>query len=144
MKRLRFLYLFIFVLTVVLVAPPHVLTAPHFMYLRFPTYLEQMPPFLGFPWPLTFKIYHLVAVVLAIIGAINILGIMPYPKFNKLARLSSLAGFILSLLIVLFFLFIFMKVNIQISLIYTFYFLMFSAVNLSTFIALGSEKRKDA
>ena len=132
LKLLRLYYLFIFILTIILVLPTHIFPIPTFMPFRFPHYLEMMSPFLGVSWPMTFEIYHIVLLILAIIGSINILGIVYYPKWRMLARVSSFVGIILTLGMILFFLFPFMKVNPPTALIYGFYSVTLLIVNMLT------------
>ncbi len=129
------------ILAVILIAPTHIFSPPLFMPFRFPYHLEMMSPFMGISWPTTFKIYHLGLISITSIGSINILGILFYPKFKTYALASSFIGSFLTLCIILFFFFPFMKINIQISLIYgTFSIVLFTA-NMLTFLALEEKRR---
>lgn len=136
LKLLKLYYVFILILTIILVLPTHVSPIPSFMPLRFPHYLEMMEPFLGISWPATFEIYHLVILILAIIGSINILGIVFYPNWRLMTRISSLVGFFVTLVMVLFFLFFFMGLNPPTALIYGFYSITLLTVNILTFNAV--------
>lgn len=136
MKQLKVLYLFIFILGAVIIVPTHIFPPPAFMYARFPHYLEMMKPFLGFSWPATFEIYHYVLYVLAIIGSLNVLGIISYPKFKKIAIASSLTGIFLFSLIVLFFFVKFISVNLPTAIIYGLYSIILLTADILTFKAL--------
>lgn len=132
LKSIKLLCLFIFILTIILVAPTHIFPIPYFMPFRFPHYLEMMKPFLGISWPMTFEIYHLVLLILAIIGSVNVLGIVFYPKYRLLIRTSSLAGLFLTFTMSLFFLFLFIEVNPPTAIIYGLYSLLLLIANLLT------------
>lgn len=136
LQLLKLYYLFILILTAILVVPTHIFSPPLFMPFRFPHYLEMMKPFLDISWPLSFEIYHLILLILAIIGAVNVLGIVFYPKWKVLARISSFAGLFLTLSMFLFFLFPFMRTNPPTAIIYGIYSLLLFIVNLLTFITL--------
>lgn len=136
MKQVRLSYLFILVLTIALVGPPHIFPQPYFMPLRFPHYLEMMPPFLGFSWPMTFEIYHYVLYTLALIVNLNLLGIILYPKFKHIAMASSLAGLFLILPMILFFFLVFINVNLPTAIIYGLYSVALLIVDWFTFKAL--------
>lgn len=142
MKQLKLFYLFTFILGGLIVAPTHIFQPPTFMYARFPHYLEKMGPFLGVSWPLTFEIYHYVLYMLAIVGSINVAGILFYPKFKKTAIASSLTGIILTAVMSLFLFFPFMKVNISTSITYGSYSVILLMVNLLTFKALAIEQKE--
>ena len=133
LKQLKLLYIIIFITTIILVAPTHLFPPPTFMYARFPHYLEMMGTFLGISWPLTFDIYHLVLIILSIIVSFNILGIFFYPKLRLTAQISSFLGLILLTLIFLFFFFVFMRVDANLSLVYSFYALLLLFVDALTF-----------
>lgn len=135
LRKLKLLYPFIFALGAVLIVPTHFFPPPFFMPLRFPHYLEMMGPFLGISWPLTFEIYHYVLYALILIGSLNVLGII-FLKFKNIAVFSSLIGLFLITPITLFFLFPFMKVNPQTSIIYGSYSVLLLIVDLLTFKAL--------
>lgn len=132
-RKLLLSYLFIFVVTIVLVAPTHLFPQPYFMPLRFPHYLEMMPTFLGFSWPVTFEIYHYILYIFVIVGSLNILGIFFHPKFKQIAILSSLIGLFLIPLMILFFFFIFISVNASTAIIYGFYSVALLIIDILTF-----------
>lgn len=136
LESLKLLYLLIFVLGVILIAPTHLFPPPYFMPLRFPHYLEMMKPFLGISWPASFKIYHNLLYILGVIISLNVLGIVFYPKLKKIAIFSSIIGIFLFSLIILFFFFVFLSVNALTSVIYGFYFIALLIVNILTFKAL--------
>ena len=140
LERLKFLYLFIFVLGGILVVPTHIFPPPFFMPFRFPHYLEMMKPFLGVSWPLSFEIYHYALYALALVASLNVLGIIFYPKFRKVAIFSSLIGILLILSIVLFFFFPFMKINPSTSIIYGLYFVVLLIADLLTFKTLRQKE----
>lgn len=139
LESLKILYLSIFVLTAVFVALTHLLPQPLFMPFRFPHYLEMMRPFLGISWPMSFEIYHYVLYTLAIIGSLNALGILFYPKFKQMALISSLTGLFLIPLMVLFLFLQFIKVNPLTAVIYGFYCVALLIVDWLTFKALTKE-----
>ncbi len=112
------------------------------MPFRFPHYLEMMKPFLGISWPMTFEIYHLILVILAIIGSINILGIVFYPKWRIFAQISSFFGIFLLILMVLFFFIQFASVNFSTAIIYGFYSVVLLIVDWLTFKALIIEEKE--
>ena len=141
LEKLKLFYLFTFILTAILVLPAHLFPPPLFMPLRFPHYLEMMRPFLGISWPITFNIYHLVLLILAIIGSFNILGIVFFPKWRLFAQISSSAGICMTTLMVLFFLFLFTKVNVSTAIIYGIYSLLLFILSLITFFALLGDKK---
>lgn len=135
-EQLKKLYLFVFVLGAVIIAPTHLFPSPTFMYARFPHYLETMGPFLGVSWPATFEIYHYGLYALAIIGILNVLGIIFYPKFKQTTLVSSLMGLFLMILIVLFFFFVFVNINVPTALTYGLYSVVLLIVDFLTFKAL--------
>ncbi len=132
---IKILYLFILALTIALVAPAHFFPPSTFMYARFPHYLEMMPAFLGVSWPMTFGIYHYILYALIAIGSFNILGIIFYPKFKKIALASSLIGLFLMPLMVLFFFFVFINVNASTAIIYGLYSVILLIADWLTFKA---------
>lgn len=133
---LKLYYLFILILTFILVVPAHLFPPPYFMPLRFPHYLEMMGPFLGVSWPLSFEIYHYGLYALAIIGSLNILGIFFYPKLKKLPVFSSLIGLFLIIPMVLFFFLIFLNVNAPTAIIYGLYSVVLLIIDVLTFKVL--------
>ncbi len=141
LESLKLLYLLIFVLGIILVAPTHLFSPPYFMPLRFPHYLEMMPAFLGVSWPMSFEIYHYILYVLTSILSLNVLGIVFYPKLKKLAIFSSMIGTFLFSLIILFFFFIFLNVNVSTSIVYGIYFVILLIVDLLTLKALIKERK---
>lgn len=143
LKLLKLYYLFILILSIILILPTHLLHPLSFMPFRFPHYLEVMGPFLGISWPMSFEIYHYGLYALALIGSLNVLGIIFYPKFRKITLLSSLFGIFFISLMVLFFFFQFIKVNPSTAIIYGFYSVVLLIVNLLTFKALIT-RRKEA
>ncbi|MDP2637878.1 MAG: hypothetical protein Q8P26_02360 [Candidatus Levybacteria bacterium] len=142
MEQIKLFYLFIFIIGALIIVPTHIFQPPTFMYARFPHYLEMMGPFFGVNWPLTFEIYHYVLYLLAIVGSINVAGILFYPKFKKTAIASSLTGVILTAIMSLFLFFPFMKVDIPTSVTYGSYSVILWAVNLLTFRTLTAEQKE--
>lgn len=142
LRNLLHLYLFILILTLILVFPAHLLSQPYFMPFRFPHYLEKMQPFLGISWPLTFEIYHLVLLTIGAIGVINVLGLF-FGNVKSIAKFSSLIGLFLFSLMVLFFFFIFIGVNAPTAVIYGLYSAVLLIVDLLTLKAL-IKKEKEA
>lgn len=142
LKRLKLLYLFIFLVTIILIVPTHLFPAPSLMPLRFPHYLEMMGPFLGVSWPISFEIYHYALFVLVTIASLNVLGILFYPKLSKVALFSSLIGIFLISLIILFFLLVFTKTNLPTSIIYGLYFVVLLIVDILTFKVLIRQTRQ--
>lgn len=140
LSKLKIFYLFVFILSIIIIAPTHIFPQPTLMYARFPHYLEMMPPFLGVSWPMTFEIYHYVIYAFIIIGSLNVLGVA-YSKFKHVAIASSLVGLLLMSLIVVFFFFVFINVNAATAFIYGIYSMMLLIVNILTFkILLKREK----
>lgn len=135
LKRLVPFYIFIIFLTTILVTPPHIFPQPSLMQFRFPHYLEMMPTFLGASWPMTFEIYHYVLYSLAVIGTINVLGIIFYSKLRRVALTSSLIGLFLIPLMILFFFFVFINVNVSTAVIYGLYSIALLIVDWLTFKA---------
>ena len=140
LKALKLYYLFILILTIILVLPTHIFPIPSFMPLRFPHYLEMMKPFLGISWPATFEIYHYVLYALTIIGSLNVLGIIFYPKLRYAVLFSSLIGIFLIIPIILFLFFIFINVNASTAVIYGLYFIVLLIVDLLTFNAIRQKE----
>lgn len=136
MKQLKIFYLLVFVLGAIIIIPTHLSAPPAFMYARFPHYLEMMKPFLGVSWPATFEIYHYVIYTLIALASFNVLGILFYPKLNKITLTSSLIGIFLLSLIILFFFFVFTSVNASTAVIYGLYFVVLLIVDILTFKAL--------
>ncbi len=132
-ERLKILYLFIFILTAIIVIPTHIFPQPYFMPFRFPHYLEAMRPFLGVSWPTSFEIYHYVLYTLVVIGSLNALGTVLYPKLNKAVIVSSLTGAIIIPLMILFFFFQFVKVNVSTAIIFGIYSVMLLTIDILTF-----------
>lgn len=142
LESLKILYLFIFILTFILVTPTHLFPQPYFMPLRFPHYLEMMGPFLGISWPMSFKIYHYGIYSLIAIGCLNFLGIISYSKFRKTAIFSSFVGIFFFSLMALFFFFQFIKVNPSTAVIYGLYSVILLITDWLTFKALTKEKKE--
>lgn len=132
-------YIFIIVLTAILVLPPHLFPQPLFMPFRFPHYLEMMKPFLGISWPMSFEIYHYALYILTIIGSLNVLGIIFYPRLKKITIPSSFAGIFLFSLMILFFFFKFITVNAPTAIIYGLYSVTLLIVDLLTLKVLIRE-----
>lgn len=143
LEQLKFFYLSAFILGFLIIAPTHIFPPPTFMYARFPRYLEMMRSFLGFSWPATFEIYHYALYALAIIGALNVMGIIFYPMLRRIAAASSLTGVIFTSLIVLFFFLQFINVNVLTAVIYGSYFTVLLIANILTFKIL-IKKQKEA
>ncbi len=141
LKQLKLFYLLLFALGAVIIVPTHLSAPPTFMYARFPHYLEMMKPFLGFSWPETFKLYHYVIYALAIIGSLNILGII-LPKFKEIALFSSLIGMFLIGAIVLFLFLLFINVNAPVAITYGLYFVVLLIVDSLTLKALITRQTK--
>lgn len=136
LKLLKLYYLLIFILTFILVLPAHLFPLPFFMPLRFPHYLEIMGTILGISWPMSFEIYHYALYALALVGSLNILGIISYPKLRYAALFSSLIGIFLISLMVLFFFFIFIRVNVLTAIIYGQYCVILLTIDILTFKTL--------
>ena len=136
LENLKLLYLFIFLINAIFVIPTHLFSPPLFMPFRFPHYLEMMKPFLGISWPVSFEIYHYALYALAIIGSLNVFGILFYPRLKNAAIFSSLIGIFLISLMVLFLFFVFIKVNPPTAIIYGFYAVLLLIVDTLTFKAL--------
>ena len=135
LEQLKLFYLLVFILGAIIIIPTHIFSIPTFMYARFPHYLEMMGPFLGVSWPTTFEIYHYVIYSLAIIGSLNVLGII-FPKFKQIAITSSSIGIALISLMVLFFFFKFTSVNLSTAIVYGFYSVILLIVDIQTFKTL--------
>lgn len=134
LKTLKLYYLFILILTIILVVPTHIFPIPSFMPLRFPHYLEMMAPILGVSWPVTFEIYHYTLIAITLIFSFNILG-LTFTKWKKVARFSSAAGIPIFSVMILFF-YLFIRVNPSTALIYGLYSIALLIVDLFTFIAV--------
>lgn len=143
LRGLKFLYLFILILTFFLVAPPHLFPSPYFMPLRFPHYLETMGPFFGVSWPMSFEIYHYTLYALVTIASLNALGILLYPKLRYAALFSSLFGIFLIPPMILFFFFVFININALTAIIYGQYCVILLIVDILTFKTL-LRKQKEA
>lgn len=145
--KIKIFYLIIFFSGIVLIAPTHIFPIPAFMYARFPHYLEMMGPFFGISWPTSFEIYHYVLYLICIILSLNVLGIIFYPKFKKLAVFSSTIGTFLFSLIILFFFFVFLNfsgsIPIATPLVYGSYFMTLLILDILTLKVL-TKGRKEA
>lgn len=141
LRKLMSLYVFIILLTVILVGPPHLFPLPFLMPLRFPHYLEMMGPFLGVSWPTTFEIYHYTIYILAIIGSLNAFGIIFYPRLRKTATFSSFVGIFLFSLMILFFSFKFISVNAPTAVIYGLYSVILLVADWLTFKDLTTKQK---
>src|SRR3989344_8335504 len=117
LNKLLPLYVLIFLLAIILASPPHLFSPPLFMPLRFPYYLEEMGPFLGATWPLTFRIYHLSLIVIGLIFSINLLAIT-FPKWRMAGVFSSFFGIFLTVPVIIFFFAQFTKINLTTAIIY--------------------------
>lgn len=142
LSQIKLLYLLIFALGSILIAPTHFFPAPSFMTFRFPHYLEMMGPFIGISWPLSFEIYHYVIFALIVVGSLNILGILFYPKFIRVALFSSLIGAFLISLILLFLFLVFIKINPSTAIIYGLFFIVLLTADLLTFETLTMKARQ--
>lgn len=120
-EQLKFFYVLLLSLGTFIIAPTHIFPPPAFMYARFPTYLKTMGPFFGLHWPVTFEIYHYVLYILGIVIALNGIGILILPRFRKITNIVSIIGVILFSLIIIFFFFIFTKVNTLTAVIFGLY-----------------------
>lgn len=143
LEQLKFLYLFIFIVSTILVVPAHLFPPPYFMPLRFPHYLEMMGSFFGVSWPMSFEIYHYALYALVIIASLNALGILLYPKLRYAALFSSLFGIFLIPPMTLFFFFVFIKVNALTAIIYGKYCVILLIADILTFKTL-LRKQKEA
>ena len=142
LEQLKFFYLSVLILGALIIAPTHIFPPPNFMYARFPHYLEMMGHFLGISWPTTFEIYHYVLYALVIIGSLNALGIIFYPKFKQITLISSLIGLFLISSIVLFFFFKFINVNAPTAIIYGLYSVVLLIADFLTFQTLITRQIK--
>ncbi len=140
LKLLKLYYLFILILTIILVVPPHLFSPPLFMPLRFPHYLESMTPIVGISWPFSFEIYHWILVALTITVSINVLGVT-FSKARSIAKVSSFLGLFLIIAILLFLLFYFMKVSASTAIIYCIYFIFLLIADLLTFFVLTKKTK---
>jgi len=120
-ERIKIIYLCVLALGALIIAPTHLFPQPYFMYARFPHYLEMMGPFLGITWPESFELYHCILYVLGIIISLNGVGILFFPKFKKLTIFSSIIGAVLFSLMILFFFFKFITVNLSTAIVLGFY-----------------------
>ena len=136
LERLKIFYLLVFILGALIITPTHISPQPYFMYARFPHYLEMMPPFLGVSWPMSFEIYHYVIYVLVIIGSLNALGVILYPKLRRITLLSSLIGLFLISSMILFFFLQFINVNKSTAVIFGSYSVILLIVDWMTFKTL--------
>lgn len=141
LRELIPLYIFIYALTAILVAPAHIFPQPFFMPLRFPHYLEMMPAFLGTSWPMTFEIYHWVLLIIGVIGTINALG-LAFSNMKSIAKLSSFIGLFLFSSMILFFFFIFINVNLSTALIFGLYSVVLLIADWLTFKTLTKEQKE--
>ncbi len=99
-----------------------------------------MRSFLGIGWPATFEIYHYVLYALVIIGSLNVLGILFYPRFKSVGIFSSMMGVFILSLMVLFFFFKFIGINASTAIVYGIYSLFLLIADLLTFKALIRQK----
>ncbi len=136
LRKLMSFYFFVFALGILIIAPTHIFPIPTFMYARFPHYLEMMEPFLGVSWPMSFEIYHDILYILAVIGTLNVLGIIFYPKFKRTAVVSSTIGLFLLSLMTIFFFFKFINVNVPTAITYGTYSVVLLIADILTFKAL--------
>lgn len=91
---------------------------------------------------MSFEIYHYVLYVLAIIGSLNALGAIFHPKLNKAVIASSFTGVIVIPLMILFFFFQFIKVNVPAAIVFGLYsviLLIVDILTLKTFIGTKKE-----
>ena len=137
LKKLKLFYLFVIFLTAIFILQTHLSAPPLFMPFRFPHYLKTMSPFFGVSWPLSFEIYHILLLTLSAIVSINSLAIIFYPRWKTPGRISSFTGLFLTFAIFIYFLFPFMKINAQTSVIYGFLSILVFSANLLTFRALA-------
>lgn len=135
LRKLIPLYLLILILTILFVSSTHLFPQPSFMPLRFPHYLEMMKPLLGISWPLTFEIYHWTLVVLVTILLTNMLGIL-FKPWRSIAKISSFIGLAITSLMVSFFFFVFVNVNLPNAIIYGLYSGVLLIVDFLTFKTL--------
>ena len=136
------LYLLVFILGAIIIAPTHIFPQPYFMSFRFPHYLEMMPTFLGVSWPMTFGIYHYVLYALIIIASFNVLGIIFYSKFKRAAIVSSLIGLFLISSMILFFFLHFINVNKSTAVIFGLYSVVLLIIDWMTFKTLIIRRTK--
>jgi hypothetical protein len=138
--QLKLFYVLTLGLGTFLIAPTHIFPPPYFMYARFPTYLKTMESLFGFRWPMTFEIYHYVLYVLGIVIALNGIGILFLPKYKKITNLLSVIGGILFSLIMMFFFFIFTKVNFPTAVIFGLYSAILLFMELLIFRASANQR----
>jgi hypothetical protein len=132
LEQLKLFYVLVFALGALIIVPTHIFPQPYFMYARFPHYLEQMKPFLGTSWPMTFEIYHYVLYILGLILSFNALGILIYPKLKKIVLITSFIAVFLFLLITIFFFFKFTTVKFSTAIIFGLYSTVLSLLSLLT------------
>jgi hypothetical protein len=134
-EQIKLFYVLAFTLGAIIIAPTHIFSPPSFMYARFPTYLKTMDPFFGVSWPATFELYHRVLYVLGIVISLNAIGILAYPKFKNITKISSFISIFLFSLIVLFFFIKFISVHAITAIVFGVYSLIWLALGLLTFRA---------
>jgi prepilin signal peptidase PulO-like enzyme (type II secretory pathway) len=141
-ERLKVIYLLILALGAAIIAPTHVFPQPYFMYARFPHYLEMMGPFLGITWPESFELYHRVLYLMGIIISLNGIGILSFPKLKKVMVFSSLAGMLIFLLMILFFFFKFITVNVPDAIVLGIYSIILLTMEVLIFKAVKQKEAK--
>lgn len=136
LEKLKLYYVLVFILGALIIAPTHIFPQPYFMYARFPHYLETMGPFFGLKWTMTFEIYHYALYVLGATICLNALGVLFYPKLNKITIATSVLGIIMFSLMILFFFVKFIEVNFYTAIAFGLYSMVLLFLSLFTFRAL--------
>ena len=139
-ERLKVIYLLVLVLGAAIIAPTHIFPQPYFMYARFPHYLEKMGPFLGITWPESFELYHRILYLLGITIGLNGIGILAFPKLKKVTVFSSLAGMLIFLLMILFFFFKFINVNVPDAVVLGLYSIILLVMEMLIFKVITEQK----
>jgi len=141
-ERLKIIYLLALALGAAIIAPTHIFPQPYFMYARFPHYLEKMGPFLGITWPESFELYHRILYLLGITISLNGIGILSFPKLRKVTIFSSLAGMLIFFLMILFFFFKFINVNISDAVVLGIYSIILLTMEALIFKAVRQKEVK--
>jgi len=141
-ERLKVIYLLVLALGAAIIAPTHIFPQPYFMYARFPHYLEKMGPFLGITWPESFELYHRILYLLGITIGLNGIGILAFPRLKKVTVFSSLAGMLVFLLMILFFFFKFINVNVPDAVVLGIYSIILLITEVLIFKAVRQKEVK--
>lgn len=142
-KILQGIYVFIFIFAIGLIYVMHTVPPPALAFLRVPTNLREVGPYLGLTWPTSLEVYHIFLILFFTVIILNGIGLnrLKIAKWRSICKISSFLGLFLMWSVIMFFIFPLLvtadlsTMHLKTSLIYTFFAFFFFIINLFTYFA---------